>query len=178
MSKGDIKILLDSQTHRCMSTRVGINQHNKSELASLTYVECSHYNVLLTTNLYFDKGFDSYKANNILSHTHDRKTLSSILKHPITSSIYKDQTKNSDAIIINFMNQNNFKALMKSIYKQRMPYSMSTTEYLKILDNKKGMLITQQVDVNFLKFNDAYNFLENVTENYYYTPLSSLNITN
>jgi len=178
VSKTDIKNTLDSRQHRCMNIDLDLGQENKPGFVSFIYIECTHYSIVFTTNLYFDNGFNSYKANNILSHTHDNKTLSSILKYPASSSILKDYRKNADSITIDFMDKHNFKAFMNHIYKQRLPYSMHTSEYLKILDSRKGMFITQQVDVNFLKFDEAYTFLESVLDNYYHIPLSSLIITN
>ncbi len=170
----DIENGLKPYKERCMSRQVKLTTKSKISFISIASVGCSHFTVSLTSNIYSDTGLESELAVLELSRNYEGKTLSSIMRRPPKNSLYKRYKNITNGTTINYLEKNNFKKLMSYIYKKRLPHSISTIEDLKRLNEKKGLVITQLVDVNFLKLDDAYRFIEHVTKNYYKTPVSEM----
>jgi hypothetical protein len=177
-TKLDIENGLKPYKERCMYGGVKLNTKSERSFISIFSVECTHYTVLLTTNIYKDTGFDSNLAEIELSRKHENKKLSSILRRPPAKSLYNRYKTITNGTTVNFLEYKDFKNLMSYIYKKRLPYSMNTIEDLKRLNGKKGLVITQQVDVNFLKLDDAYEFVEYVTKNYFKSPVTKMTVSN
>ena len=174
----DIENGLKQYKDRCMYGQVKLTTKSKRSFISIASVECTHYTVFLTSNIYSDTGFESELAEIELSRNYDGKTLSSIMRRPPKNSLYKRYKNITNGTTIDYLKKNDFKNLMSYIYKKRLPHSMNTTEDLKRLNGKKGLVITQVVDVNFLKLDDAYRFIEYVTKNNYKTLVIEMTVSN